>query len=336
MADGPTTAHWGDLRARRPVAEDALATSPVSLGGIETPLCVAMDVAGNLHLLAPVQRGPVNSMPPDLKGLKVRHRILETGEFLDLIATPSYEQVFNPVCRDVIGAIVGEQRDPWTAVAATIRAWQGAWKPVNPEMDKNVQVGLFGELLVLRTLMFPCIGFAAVDQWSGPESERHDFVGDRLHLEVKTTRKSRHEHEISRLDQLRAPEGCQLLVASIQLEQSIGGNQTLATSIDETVDLLRGNMGALDRFMTKLANMGWSEEMRVSGELLRFYVSSAFIYIVDESFPRLPDEFVPPSGVVSVKYTIDLANLPALGMNEAIDVVRSANSLAVTQRSSGL
>lgn len=329
MADGPTPAHWADLRARRPVAEDALATIPVTLEGAETLLSIAMDMAGNLHLLAPVQRDPVVPMPPDLKGLKVRHRILETGEFLDLMAAPSYEQVFNPVCRDVIGAIAGEQRDPWVAVAATIRAWQNAWKPVHPEMDKNVQVGLFGELLVLRTLMFPCLGFAAIDQWSGPECERHDFVGDRLHLEVKTTRKSRHEHEISRLDQLRVPEDCRLLLASIQLEQSVGGNETLASSIDETVDILRSNMAALDRFMTKLANMGWSEEMRVSGELLRFFVRSAFVYMVDESFPRLPDEFVPPSGVVSVKYTIDLANLPALGMDEAMDVIRSANSLAV-------
>ena len=84
MADGPTPAHWADLRARMPVAEDALATIPVTPEGAETPLSIAMDVAGNLHLLAPVQRDPVVPMPPDLKGLKVRHRILETQEVADL------------------------------------------------------------------------------------------------------------------------------------------------------------------------------------------------------------------------------------------------------------
>jgi hypothetical protein len=299
---------------------------PLTLEGEKTALSIAIDAAGNLHLLAPVLGGPAIAMPPDLKGLKVRHRILETGEFLDLVATPSYEQVFNPVCKDVIDAIVRDRRDSWMAVAATVRAWQTAWKPILPEMDKRVQVGLFGELLVLRTLMIPCLGSAAVDQWSGPECERHDFVGERLHLEVKTTRKSRHEHEISRLDQLRVPEGRQLLLVSVQLEQSVGGSETLATSIDNAVDLLRSDAAALDRFMVKIANLGWSEEMRVSGELLRFFVRSAFIYPVDESFPRLPDDFATPSGVISVKYTIDLANLPALGMDEAIDVIRSANS----------
>jgi hypothetical protein len=325
MADGPTSAQWAELRTRKPIADDALTTIAIASQDTDTPPLMAMDVAGNLHLLIPVHRGPTGAKPPDLNGLKVRHRILETGQFLDLAATPSHEQVFNPVCEDVINAVWGDHRDPWSAVAAIIRTWQSAWKPVRPEMDKTVQVGLFGELLVLKSLMIPCLGPAAADQWSGPEWERHDFVGDRLHLEVKTTRKSRHEHEISRLDQLRVPEGCQLLLVSIQLEQSIGGNETLASNLDNIVNLLRGDACALDTFMTKMANMGWSEEMRDSGELLRFFVRSAFVYVVDDDFPRLPDDFMPPSGVVSVKYTVDLANLPALGIEEATEFIKAAN-----------
>ena len=178
---------------------------------------------------------------------------------------------------------------------------------------------------MLKTLMIPCLGPAAVDQWSGPESERHDFVGDTLHLEVKTTRKSRHEHEIARLDQLRVPNGCQLLLASIQLEQSVGGDETLATGMDAIIDLLRGDAAALDTFMTKMVNIGWSDEMRNSGELLRFFLRAAYVYAVDDDFPRLPNDFSPPSGVVSVKYTIDLANLPALGMDEVTEVIKAAN-----------
>jgi len=325
MADCPTSAQWAELRARKPIAEDALATLPIMSEGIETSLLMAMDIAGDLHLLIPVHRGPTGARTPDLNGLRVRHRLLETGEFIDLTATPSHEQVFNPVCEDVITAVWSERRDPWSAVASIIRRWQSAWKPVRPEMDKATQVGLIGELLVLKSLMIPCIGHAAVDQWSGPEWERHDFVSDRLHLEVKTTRRSRHEHEISRLDQLRVPDGCQLLVVSIQVEETIGGNQTLASNVDEIVDLLRADTCCLDTFMTKLANMGWSDGMRDSGELLRFFVRSSFAYVVDESFPRLPDDFTPPSGVVSVKYTVDLANLPALGIDEAADIVKAAN-----------
>ena len=325
MADGPTPELWATLRTRRPVSDDALTTIDLSAGADATPLAIAMDQGGNLHLLIPVDQGPIEPNPPDLNGLKVRHRRLESGEVLDLVANPSHETVFNAVCKEVVEAIVDSKREPWSAVAAIIRKWQSAWKPARQEMDKSVQVGLFGELVVLESLLIPSLGAGAIEQWSGPELERHDFVGDILHIEVKTTRKSRHEHEISRLDQLRVPQGRRLLVVSILLEQSVGGSETVATRMDAIVNLLRSDAAAMDSFMTKMVNMGWAEQMRDSGELLRFFLRDAAVYAVDEEFPRLSDDFFPPSGVVSVKYTVDLANLPALGMEEVAKIVRDAN-----------
>jgi hypothetical protein len=296
------------------------------MDGLETALCMAMDEPGHLHLLIPVERGPTTSKPTDLNGLKVRHRRLETGHVIDLSAPPSHEQVFTPFCRDVVSAVIVQRREPWAAVAATVRNWQSAWKPIRQEMSATVQVGLFGELIVLNSLMLPCIGPAAVNQWSGPDSERHDFVGDKLHLEVKTTRKSRPEHEISRMDQLKAPAGCRLLFVSIQVEQSVGGSQTLASQIDIAIDGLRAYPAALDDFMAKAATVGWSEEMRHSGELLRFNVGDGtHVYEVNADFPRLPDDFAPPSVVVAVKYTVDLANVPALGVDEAGAIIKDAN-----------
>lgn len=324
MIDGPTPQQWTELRAHRPVSEDALATIGVNAAGQKTALSIAIDQAGYLHLLIPVQRGPTGPKPTDLNGLKVRHRHINSGQFLDLIADPSHERVFTPVCKDVIEAVLVQHRDPWAAVATTIRAWQSAWKPVRPEMDKAVQVGLFGELLVLRNLMIPSLGPAAIMQWSGPESERHDFIVGRVHMEVKTTRKSRHEHEISRLDQLRVPVGRRLLVVSVQVEESIGGEETLATQMDAITDLLRCDAAALDDFMAKMVKLGWTDEMRRSGELLRFSVRDASVYPVDEHFPRLPDGFTPPSGVVSIRYTVDLANLPSLGAEEITAIIKEA------------
>lgn len=325
MVDGLTPIHWSQLRSQRPQSEDTLAIIPIFVDGNETTLSSAMDQAGLLHLLIPVAHGPVGEPPADLNGLKVRHRCLDTGEVLDLSAPPSHEQVFTPFCCEIVDAVVRQSREPWKAVAAIVRAWQSAWKPARHAMDKILQVGLFGELLLLRSLMIPTLGPAAVDQWSGPDFERHDFVGDQLHIEVKTTRKSRPEHEISRLDQLRTPAGCRLLFVSVQLEESVGGNESLASQVDAIVDLLREDAAALDLFMMKMANMGWSEEVRSSGELLRFFLRRADVYVVDDDFPRLPDDFFPPSGVVSVKYTVDLANLPSLGMDEVSEIIKAAN-----------
>jgi hypothetical protein len=316
MADAPTPEQWADLRRRRPSSEDALALLPVTSDGQQTPLVIAVDDAGNLHLLIPVQRGPTAATPADLNGLRLRHRHLETGQVLDVFSIPSHERAFTPFCRELIDAVLLQGRDPWAAAAATIRAWQSAWRPLRPEMDKTTQVGLYGELWTLERILIPAIGPRAVTLWSGPDSERHDFVGERLHLEVKTTRRGRSEHEVSRIDQLHVPAGRRLLLVSIQVEESLGGAETLATRLDAVSRLLRDDPAALDLFLARMVGMGWSDEMRRSGNLVRLDLRRVAVFAVEGAFPRLPDDFQAPTGVVSVRYTIDLANVPDLAPDE--------------------
>lgn len=326
MVEFPTAQHWIDLRQSRPVSDDALALVSVEISGVPTGLSIGMDNRGWLHLLVPCDEGASGQTVPDLNCLKVRQRRLEEGSFIELSAPPSHERVFTPFCKEIISAVCEDGRKPWPALSSTVRAWQSAWKPVRPELDKTTQVGLFGELVVLRYLLIPAMGTSAVRCWSGPEYERHDFVLDHIHIEVKTTRKSRPEHDISRLDQLHVPPGKDLLLVSIQLEETSAGRETLATQIDAIIDLLRADSVALDSFMTKMVNVGWSDEIRASGELMRFELRDSGIYPVDDGFPRLPESFCPPTGVVALRYTIDLANLPAIGMEEAIQLVQPSGS----------
>lgn len=322
MVEVPTAEQWAALRQARPQSDDALALAPLLIDGASTEVSIGVDSRGWLHLLTPTSMQEPAEKPADLNCLRIRHRVLEGSAVIELSAPPSHERVFTPFCREIIEAVVIDKREASRAIAATVRAWQSAWKPVRQEMDKATQVGLFGELIVLRYLLIPSLGTSAVGCWSGPDFERHDFVLDRLHIEVKTTRKSRAEHEISRLDQLHVPAGKELLLVSVQLEETIGGADTLATQTDVIVDLLRADPAALDSFMAKMVNVGWSDELRTSGELIRFNVRATGIYAVDGTFPRLPESFSAPSGVVAIKYTIDLANLPTLGMDEAMEHLR--------------
>ena len=179
-------------------------------------------------------------------------------------------------------------------------------------MSRSAQVGLVGELLILQRILLPVLGPQAVFHWSGPDQERHDFVVGPVHLEVKATRGSRHEHEISRLDQLWTAVGDRLFVASVQLEETQGGYLTIATLIDAIIDVIRTDSAAVDDFLLKLFRLDWDDEMRRSGELMRFNLRDATIHEVDDAFPRLAPNFRPPSGVVAVRYTISLANLEPL------------------------
>jgi hypothetical protein len=324
MDDAPSPAAWAELRAGRPAVEDALTSREVARDGAGTGILMGLDVQGDLHLLIPVTAGPSMPEPPDLAGLRVRHRILEAGQFLGLVASAPHERVFTPFCRDVIEAVHGQQREPWAAVSSTIRQWQAAWRPGRQSMSKTAQVGLAGELLILSRILLPKLGPAAVFHWSGPDSERHDFVIETVHFEVKTTRGSRHEHEISRLDQLWSAPGDQLLLASVQLEETQGGHLTVAALVDDIVDIIRGDGAAMDDFLSKLVRLDWDEEMRRSGELIRFNLRDAALYEVDASFPRFAPDFRMPLGVIALRYTISLANLPPVDDEDVVGLLREA------------
>ena len=323
MSDAATSSMWAKLRDKMPSHDEAMSTSSAGIVRDGRELLFGMDRRSHLHLLIPVDEAPEGDSPVDLQGLRVRHRIIEGGhQYLDLIASPAHEHLFSPLTGEILTAVIEEGRKPWKAVNTIVRAWQSAWKPIIPEMSKLVQVGLFGELLTLEKIMIPARGPEAVYLWSGPEYERHDFICDEIHLEVKTTRKDRHEHTISRRDQLDTPTGRELIVVSVLLEESIGGTESVATKMDKIVDLIRTDSAATDSFMAKMIQLGWTDELRRSGQLLRFNLRDAHIYQVDDTFPRLPAELVIPDGVVGIRYNINLTNIPSLGVDAAIDIVR--------------
>lgn len=323
MIEPPSADLWAALRARRPNYDEALETSAIAdVPGARSAM-YAMDRRGGLHLLLPTDHPPPDGRPADLRGLRVRqHELAGQGLYVDLAADACHEGMFSPLCAAVLVCVVEQKRLPWEAVTSTMRAWQSAWKASPASMEKVVQVGLYGELLILEHIMLPALGPRAVRHWSGPDRERHDFVGERMHLEVKATRRRRHEHEISRADQLHAPGGRLLYLASVMLEESAAGAWTLATRIDAVSDLLSTAPAESDEFQAKLVQLGWSDEMRRTGELMRFNHADSIILAVDDAFPRLPPDFELPSGVVALRYTVDLANLPVLDRDEVIEAVR--------------
>jgi hypothetical protein len=159
--------------------------------------------------------------------------------------------------------------------------------------------------------------------WSGPNAERHDFIGEAVHIEVKTTTRSEDRHEISRLDQLRAPAGKRLLLASIQLERSDGGDMTLATLIDSVVEALGTDGYAISDFQSRLGSVQWHDGLRQSSELQRFSLRDAQFFEVEGSFPRMPDDYVPPRGIVAIKYSIDLSSRSVLDMHRVGAIVEA-------------
>ncbi|AGC45633.1 hypothetical protein MYSTI_04335 [Myxococcus stipitatus DSM 14675] len=309
MAD-VTAGRWDSLRQRR--ASQGLIVEPVATDFTDCLLGIAAD--GRLHFLVAVSRDPP-SLPPDLQGIEVR-LVENEGTWIDVSARGYHEELLTMLGNKIVFAIRVEGRDPATSVEATIHDLRAALRPVAQELGVGEQVGLFGELWVLSNILFPSLGARACHLWSGPLGERHDFVGDSVHIEVKTTTRSDERHEISRLDQLRSPVDKQLLLVSILLERSIAGTATIATLVDEVVVKLGMDGRAINVFESKLKNLGWNEGLRQTGSLLRFNLRDVHVFEVAGSFPRLPDDYVPPRGVTGIRYTIDVAARSSLSAAE--------------------
>jgi hypothetical protein len=253
---------------------------------------------------------PAN-IPQELEALVVR--VIETDRlYLDVSTRAHYERIFTPIATQMFIGVTVQGRKPIDVVTDTIAEFRSALKPTRATLSLSEQIGLIGELWVLRNVLMPVLGTQASRCWSGPNSERHDFVGRMVHVEVKTTTRSDDRHEISRQDQLKAPGGKKLLLASIQLERTEGGEMTVATLIDEVMTDLGTDGLSISAFQACLSRMQWHDELRQSGELKRFSLRNVQFFEVEGSFPRLPDDYVPPRGIVAIRYTIDLSSRAVL------------------------
>ena len=283
----------------------------VELVDPDIPGCLlGVDEDSFLHLMIAIGEEP-EDIPQELEAVIVR--VIETDRlYLDVFAKGHYEMIFTPMVNQIFAGVSVQGRKPIDVVVDTIEEFRGALKPLKPALTLSEQIGLIGETWVLRNAMIPNIGARACSLWSGPDSERHDFIGDKAHIEVKTTTRSEDRHEISRLDQLRAPQDKKLLFASIQLERTEGGDMTLATLIDSVIADLGTDGHAIDAFQSRLARVRWHDGLRQSGELKRFTLRDVQFFDVDGSFPRMPDDYVPPRGIVAIRYTIDLSSRSVL------------------------
>jgi len=304
-----TTERWSQLRALP--ANGGLVIERVDP---DIPSCMmGVEEDGTLHLMIAIGEEP-KEIPQELEAVVVR--VVDIGGlYLDVLSRSHYEMIFTPLARQMFDGVAVQGRKPIDAVADAIAEFRGAMKPLKSAMTLSEQIGLIGEIWVLRNVLLPALGPRACRLWSGPHAERHDFVGERAHIEVKSTTRSEDRHEISRLDQLRTPANKQLLLASVQLERTDGGEMTLATLIDSIIKDFGTDGYAVAEFQARLADAKWHDGLRQSSELHRFNLRDVQFFEVEGSFPRMPDDYVPPRGIVSIKYTIDLSARAVLDLD---------------------
>jgi hypothetical protein len=188
-------------------------------------------------------------------------------------------------------------------------------------LSPDQQVGLIGELLVVRRFLDHCSEIDVIDWWLGPLAEQHDLALPDYDVEVKTTKAERRVHVIHGTGQLRPNPARPLWLLSIQITRAGGAHGVSLTGIvDEVRDRLAVRREA---FLEHLVGLGWRDS---DADLYRdtwMLRTPPLAYLVDDDFPAITEErltvVVPHTDLVSdLTYRVDVTTRPATSPGEPL------------------
>jgi hypothetical protein len=202
--------------------------------------------------------------------------------------------------------------DPLAAVDATLEVWSRLLVR-RKRLANDREIGLVGELLVLRALIGAMGEVAAVESWRGPLGEEHDFgfAGD--DVEMKTTTGESRKHWIGSLTQLVPTPGRPLWLLSVQITRAGTGHGDSLTELVGSVREKCLDDTARTRCDEVLAAVGWSDDQSDLYPQRWTLRSVPRGYHVDSSFPTLTAESLTTLGwtsneIAQVSYELDLSN----------------------------
>jgi hypothetical protein len=279
------------------------------------------DERAALLIEAPLKAAPVSAYRFVAHGMSVAdQRRAEEGIFRIAIVLEedSVEQVFEVLAADVV-EVAARSSTPGAAIAEALRrleTWRACLKARRLGLSTESQLGLAGELIVLRLLAEELGYSAAVDAWQGPINGLHDFSRRGVAIEVKTVLGAGNWLQISHFSQLDSTGLSALAVARPRLQESANG-----TSLSDSVMELRGAMqaaepSALAEFDERMIRAGYLEIDVPMYENCCFVLHDLHWFLVSTKFPRLTAATV-PAGVVDGTYMIDERSISQFRLESA-------------------
>lgn len=187
-----------------------------------------------------------------------------------------------------------------------IRAWQDFMQRSDGGLlSLEEEVGLFGELVVLESLLRAGIpATVAMETWQGPLGGLQDFMIGTGAVEVKTTVAiNGFPATIGSLDQLDDSVRQPLFVAGVRLSID-GSGRTLPDIVADIRGIVQSELAAIDMFNNRLLHAVFLDAFS-NHYTRRFVYSYTRILPVVEGFPRLTRTTV-GIGIIKARYELDL------------------------------
>jgi hypothetical protein len=189
-------------------------------------------------------------------------------------------------------------------------------------VEESKVIGLLGELVVLEMLCRTSP--AAIEAWTGPFDQRHDFRRRGQAIEVKTSsRADATSVVISSIEQLTEPAHGVLTLAHVRMERAMGGSLTVAKLVQKIVSLGVGR----EDIQRRLSSISCDSPDSDAWNNVEFSLEGVSAYRVRERFPRINSSAFEggklPAGITAISYTVDLSAakeflLDEYGLNAAL------------------
>jgi hypothetical protein len=235
-------------------------------------------------------------------------------------------ELFTAMVCDVVGAMDESSSDGANEkkllqiFISRVSAWQEFMRKGAQALSPEAEIGLIGELIVLRSIIDAGVTIATViESWVGPLDGIQDFELGFGAVEVKTTLANQgFPAKINSLEQLDDCVRKPIFLAGIRLKNLEAG-KNLPEMAQEISNMFLDDPESTRIFSDRLLSAGFHEahSHRYSR---RFIVDGAKIMQVFDGFPRMTPGTV-PSGIRRAIYEIDLDSIVGheISMSDAMN-----------------
>lgn len=305
---------WSDLRSSLRGETETVFRGYYTCAFGSTYIC--SDALGNESLLIMLDDVAASSFQsPKVSGIGFKiernDKISKNNPFLKIYLAPGYEiqEAFEAFTVTLILRIskINDTADVLDAVYELSKEYSNFFgKGGKTDLTENEEQGLFGELLVLRELL-DHFGDVAINSWTGPDKNRHDFVFEGNNaIEVKTNLKQTMKKiTVSNSVQLFNTPNANLYLKLVVLECNPSGS-TLGQLVDDIYENHLHSLRSKDDFERKLLEM--KVKLHEIPSQSKFLLISTYNYLVNDSFPRITRERICEISprIYDLKYKINL------------------------------
>lgn len=249
---------------------------------------------------------------PFLSGIKMKVKneknISSNNEYLIIEKNEECpEELFLSLCISLVEKVKNSTTDKETIlyIDIVLKEYSNLLKKKSKVLSKEEEQGLYCELVYLEELM-EIYGDNAVEYWTGPQKNKHDFILDKQKsIEVKsTTNQEQLIVRISNENQLDYLNLEELRLVVFVVENNNPCGEKLDIIIKRIISKIQ-NIEMHTIFLTGILSF-MIDPYEYKGNH-QFLIIKKYIFLVDEKFPRITKANI-PSNIYDVKYYLNLSN----------------------------